>query len=270
MRICMVNGSQWIEGFHDAWFGMMHQNFRKVLRPDTEVVMKSPTSGLKGDNIFDFANGYFHLLNKKEMVEVIVEAAKEGYDAAVVAVGDDTGVSEARAAVDIPVIGPGESTMLLACQLGRKFGVIVANMPGTGLIAQIEDLIRMYGLQERCIPNGVRFDVHDFADTWEKGFQDPKFAADGVIEGGTALVGDGADVIVVLCCGIGPFCTAAGLSSFGVGDREIPVLDATTIAIKTAEMAADLRRGLGLPFTSVLLPSEEDMKRVRGLFGMPA
>ena len=268
MKICLVNASQWIEGFHDAWFNMLQSNFRKVLRPDTEVAMKSLKAGLKGDNAFDFGNAYFNLLNKRELVEVIIEAEKEGFDAAVVMVGDDTGVKEARAVVNIPVIGPGEASMLLACQLGRRFGTIVANLPDTGLIATIEEQIKLHGLQDRVIANPVRYDVHAFTDTWEKGFQDPKFAADGVAEGTKSLVADGADVVVVLCCGIGPFCTAAGLSKVKIGSRYIPVLDATAVAAKTAEMAVDLRKGLGLPFTSVPLPTEQDMQRVRPLFGL--
>jgi len=269
VKICLVNGSQWIEGFHNIWFDIMQRNFAKVLRSDTEVVMKSIESGLKGDNAFDFANNYFNLLNKREIVEEIVKAERDGFDAAVVAVGDDTGVKEARSVVSFPVVGPGESSMLLACQLGRKFGAIVANLPGTNIIATIEDQIRLHGLEDRVIADGVRYDVHAFVDTWEKGMQNPEFAAEGVVEGGKQMVSDGADVVVVLCCGIGPFCTAAGLSKFEVDGRYIPVLDAPLIGVKTAEMAVDLVKGIGLPFTSAALPSRDDLERVRPLFGLP-
>jgi Asp/Glu/hydantoin racemase len=269
MKICLINGSQAnIGGVHDTWLSIILANLKKVLRSDTHVEMKTLKTGLKGDNVFDFSNEYFVALNKREILETILEAAKDGFDAAVVALGDDTGVREARSAVGIPVIGPGESAMHLACQMGRRFGAIIANMPGTPLIAQIEDNIKRYGLEGRVIPNGVRFDVHDFADTWEKGLVDPKFAADGVKEGAQKLVDDGADVIVVLCCGIGPFCTAAGLSKVRIGDRDIPVLDAMTISVKIAEMAVDLKIGLDLPFTSMALPSGEDMARVRAEFGL--
>jgi Asp/Glu/hydantoin racemase len=265
MRICLINGSQWISGFHDEWLALLLSNARKVCRPDTRIEMKSPMHGLKGDNIFDFSNDYFALRNKAQMVDLIIEAEEEGFDAVVVAVGDDTGVKEARSVVEIPVIGPGESAMLLACQLGRKFGAITANMPGTGLIGLIEDKIREYGLENRVISNGVRFDVHDFSDTWKRGFEDPSFAANGVEEGTRRLVADGADVAVVLCCGIGPFCTAAGMSSVRVGNRRIPVVDAMTVGIKAAETACEIRHGLRLPFTSAAIPSKQDRNRVCGV-----
>jgi len=268
MKICIVNVSEWVEGFHDVWFGQMKESFRKVLRPETEVVIKSIKCGLRGDNPLDFANVYFTHLNKREVVEVIIQAEKEGFDAAVVGCFDDWGVNESKAVVDMPVIGPGESTMLFACQLGRKFAVIVANMPG--LIAQIEEQIRQHCLQDRVIPNPVRFDVHAFTETWEKGLQDPKFVADGVVKQARELVTEGADVIVVGCCGIGPFCSVAGLSKVKVGERDIPILDPMMVAMKSAEMAVDLKKGIGLPFTNMALPSEEDFRRVRALFGLPA
>jgi len=39
--------------------------------------------------------------------------------------------------------------------------------------------------------------------------------------------------------------------------------------VKTAEMAVDLVKGIGLPFTSAALPSRDDLERVRPLFGLP-
>jgi len=112
-------------------------------------------------------------------------------------------------------------------------------------------------------------DIHAFEDTWTKSFADPHFAANGVIEKSRELVAQGADVIVVGCCGIGPFCSAAGLHKIEVDGRNIPILDAQMIAVKTAEMAVDIKKGTGLPFTSLPRPAAEDMKRVRDIFGLP-
>lgn len=265
MRICLVGVGQSIPGFEDIWFGVIEKGFSKVLRPDTDVVQRGLKVGLS--NPFDFTNPYYTHLNLGSIVEAFIEVEKEGFDAGVVGCFDDWGIKEAQAVVDIPLIGPGLSSMLYACQLGRKFGVIVANMPG--IVAHIEDQIRRYGLQERLIPNGVVNDIHPFDDTWTKGFADPQFVADGVVERAKEMVADGADVIVIGCCGIGPFCSAAGLHKIEVGNRDIPILDAQMIAMKTAEMAVDIRKGTGLPFTSLPRPAEEDVKRIRDIFGLP-
>jgi hypothetical protein len=119
------------------------------------------------------------------------------------------------------------------------------------------------------IPGGIVADIHDFGDTWTKGFEDPQFVADGVVERSREMVSRGADVIVVGCCGIGPFCSAAGLHKIQIGNRNIPIVDAQMIALKTAEMAVDLRRGLSLPFTNLPRPAKEDVARVRSIFGLP-
>ena len=80
------------------------------------------------------------------------------------------------------------------------------------------------------------------------------------------LVAEGADVIVVGCCATGPFCSAAGFSSFEEGGRRIPVIDPVVVTTKLAESAADLRDGAGLPFTTFAQPSAEDIDRVHALF----
>jgi len=267
MKICLVNVSEWIEGFHDLWFGMMMDSFKKVLRPDTQVEIRSAKPGLKGDNALDFDNVYYDLLNKRQVADVIVEAEREGFDAVVVGCFGDTGVKEARAVVEIPVIGAGETSILFACQLGRRFGVIATNMPEQ--IAAIEDKITLMGLKDRLVSRGVRFDIHPFAETWEKGLQDAKFVADGVEQRARELVADGADVIIVGCCGIGPFCSLAGFCQIEVDGKNIPIIDPMMISMKTAEMDVELRRGMGLPFTNMVIPSREDVDRVRTHFGLP-
>lgn len=265
MKICLVTVAQSVPGFEDLWFSVIQKGFSQVLKPDTQVAQKALKVGLADPK--DFVNLYFSHLNRGSIVETIIEAQKEGYDAVVVGCFADTGVREARAVVDIPVIGPAESTMLLACQLGRKFAIICANLPG--LVPQHEEQVREHGIWNRLIPNGIRPDIHAFDDTWTKSFADPQFAADGVVERANELVADGADVIVIGCCGIGPFCSAAGLYSTQVDGRNIPILDSQLIAFKTAEMAVDLKNGIGLPSSSLPRPTPQDRDRVRERFGLP-
>ena len=127
MKISLVAVAQSVPGFEEIWFGILHNSFSKALRPDTEVVQKALKVGLADPK--DFVNHYYSFLNSASIVESIIEAELEGCDAAVVGCFGDTGVREARAAVDIPVIGPAEATMLLACQMGRNFGIICSNLP---------------------------------------------------------------------------------------------------------------------------------------------
>jgi len=271
MRLCVVVIMDAPPEFTDAALGMLKPSFEKVLRPDTEVVLKPSKGALKGGNVLDFDNPYFVYWNQGPIIEALIEAEREGFDAAWVSCFGDPGVREARAVVEMPIIGPCESTMHFACQLGRKLAVITANMPGQ--IPQMEEQVGSLGLKDRLITNGIRMDKEPFTQAWEKGLKNPKAAADGVAEVARECVADGADVIVVGCCGLGPLCSRAGFNKLTVDGQEVPVLDPVMIAAKTAEMAADIRKGTGLPITSrvrnYVLPSRDDWTRVRSHFGLP-
>src|SRR5262249_59528807 len=53
-----------------------------------------------------------------------IEAERDGVDAIVLGHFQDAGLWELRSAASIPVVGLGESSMLYACQLGYRFGLI--------------------------------------------------------------------------------------------------------------------------------------------------
>jgi len=257
--------------FTEAALGMLKPSFQRVLRPDTEVVLKLPKDALTADNTLDFNNPYFAFLNKRPIIEAFIEAEREGFDAAWINCFGDPGVKEARAVVGIPILGTCEPTLHFACQLGRKLAIIVANMPGQ--VAQIEDQVSSLGLADRLITNGVRPDTEPFAQAWKKGVKDPKAAADSIAEVARGCIADGADVIVIGCCGLGPLCSIAGFDKLTVDGQDVPVLNPVMLAAKTAEMVADIRKGTGLPIPARVrnyaLPSREDWTRVRSVFGLP-
>lgn len=271
MKICLVHITEMPQEFHDIWFGMVQHSFHKALRPDTEVVLKPIKQGLKGDNVLDFDNPYFALMDKREIVEAFIEADKEDFDAACIHCFGDPGVREARAVVGIPIFGPAESSMHFACQLGRRFAVIGTNMPGQ--LAQLEEQVREHGLGDRLIPNGIRFDKEPFAKVWEKWLGNPQSAADAVADVARECVADGADVVVLGCAGTSLLCSMAGFNQISVDGQVVPILDPVMVAMKTAEMAVDIKKGTGLPIPSrtrnYVLPSKEDWARVRSAFGLP-
>ena len=74
-------------------------------------------------------------------------AAASGYDAIVIACFDDTALSEARAAVSVPVIGIGQAAFLTAMLRGGPFSVITT-LPVS--VPVIEGNIARYGLDAAC------------------------------------------------------------------------------------------------------------------------
>jgi len=259
------------DAYLEGALAMIRPSYANVLRPGTEVVLKSPKMALRGSSVTDPDNPYFAMLNKRPVVEAFIEAEREGFDAAIVQCFGDPGVREARAVVDMPIFGPGESSMHFACQLGRKFAIIGANI--SGQLTQISDQVKAAGLEGRLIPNGIRFGSV-FAKAWDGWCANPQSAVDDVIEVAKACVRDGADSVILGCAGIGPLCSKMGFNTLAVDGQTIPIIDPVTIAMKTAEMAADIKKGMGLPIparaTNFVRPSKEDWNRVRSEFGLPA
>jgi allantoin racemase len=270
MRIALIHITEMPEAFRDYWTGMVLRSVEAAIRSDTEVVLRPIAKGLKGDNVLDFDHPYFALLDRGSVVEAMVAAHREGFDAAVVHCFGDPGVAEARAAVDMPIFGPAESGLHLACQLGRKLAIVGTNMPGQR--AQLEEQVRAHRLEGRLIPDGIRFDERPFAEVWPQWLGEPKLCAEAVEQVARKAVADGADAVVLGCAAKCLFCSTVGMTKVEVDGCEVPIVDAVIAALKTAEMAVDIRRGTGMPITSRSggrkLPSEEDWARVRKAFDL--
>jgi len=262
MRLCYVNINA--EKPSQPLFPILEELFGMVAEPGTEIVIKAIEPGL--ERATD-EHPYFYFLNKRQIVETVIEAERAGYDAVIVACFLDPGVAEARSVVNIPVIGLCEATLHFACLLGKKFGIVTLNTDAT--ISAMEDEIRHYGLADRAIPRPVRGLSMSTFDVFVHGLQDPKRVTDQVIQKARECVSDGAETVIIGCAGMGPMCTVTGIVRV---DEHTPLIDCVPVGIKTAEMLVSLRNSIDLPFVSrkgfYALPREKDMDRVRSLFGL--
>jgi Asp/Glu/hydantoin racemase len=84
----------------------------------------------------------------RQVIRHAVEAQQKGYDAFAIGHFQDGGLYEARATVDIPVLGLGEAAMLYACTLGQKIGLVTINPI---FIPMHEEQIQRYGLARRVV-----------------------------------------------------------------------------------------------------------------------
>lgn len=268
-KICVVN-------IHGEEISKLMSNYAqkissKGLRPDTEVVVKSPRPGYR--RAYDASYSYAQGLNKKGMLERIVEAEREGCDAVVVHCFLDPSAREAREIVDIPVIGPGESTLLLATMMGHKFGIVTVNDPK--VIPDTERMIAMLGLRDRAIPHPVRTMTMSLKEFSVKGGMEMpaefrKEVVDDVIQRARECVADGADVVVIGCTGLSPLLTAEG--AVVIEDHGVPILDCLAVALKFAEAFADFRIRMGLPSVSrrglYAKPNEKAFRGIAERFGL--
>lgn len=74
-------------------------------------------------------------------------AQDEGYDAVCIDTMSDSGMNPLRCMLDIPVIGPGRCSYLMALMLGSRFSVLTQWDPWIGLYKKG---LMEYGLADRC------------------------------------------------------------------------------------------------------------------------
>jgi allantoin racemase len=189
-------------------------------------------------------------------------AEEQGYDAFVIGNFQEAGLAEARSAVRIPVIGLGEATMLHACTLGRKIG-LVATTPVH--IPYHQDQIARHGLHWRVIAvQAVQADVAWFNRAFddEREYRSLREAFASQAE---PMLGLGIDVIIP--AGGYPMLLFAGEPSFAIGGAT--VLNGLPVAVAAAETAIRLRRlnGTGTSrCAAYALPPNETVTEFRSAF----
>jgi allantoin racemase len=165
----------------------------------------------------------------RSLIRAAIEAERQGYAAAAFTHFQDAGLMEAKSAVDIPVLGLGETTLYHACTLGRKLGLVTIN---PAFVPWHEEQIIRYGLQQRVVGvRAVEAKVSDFIDAFaSKQAYDalyPKWERECRI-----LLEAGADVIV----------PAGGLPMMLYGAQPganidgAPIVNGITVLAKTTEI----------------------------------
>jgi len=169
-----------------------------------------------------------------------IEAQRSGCAAFVFGHFQEPGLVEARTAVDIPVLGLGESTMLHALTLGRTFGLVTINPV---FVPWLRDQIVRLGLTQQAA--GVRA-LDTQVETYMRAYEDPQAfreVKDAFAREAMALVEAGAEVIVP--AGGLPMLLFARENSFDVGGAT--VLNGLAVIVAMAEAAVKLHRITGSP-----------------------
>lgn len=157
------------------------------------------------------------------------DAERQGYDAVLPLGTLDLGVEGGRSAVNIPVIGPCQSMLQLAAQIGDRFGVISYH---DGQIPLFRAMIRRYGMENW---------VAGFATT---GFRLVEMASNSqavgelFLECARKLVREqGADVVIAMGISQCPLIVGAQAASEHAG---VPVLEGIGTPIHVAASMARL------------------------------
>jgi Asp/Glu/hydantoin racemase len=221
----------WFQGATDRhmmgpYIEKVEPHFRAILEPDFGFTFNTTTPPATTTH----ALTEFRVA--RNFIRNVIEAERQGYDCVAITHFQDAGLMEAKSAVSIPVLGLGETTLLHACTLGRKMGLVTIN---PAFIPWHEEQVIRYGLQQRVV--GVRAvdaKVSDFIDAFAaKQAYDalyPKWERECRI-----LLEAGADLIV----------PAGGLPMMLFGGTMLegaPVINGMTLIAKSAEMTIKLRK----------------------------
>lgn len=167
---------------------------------------------------------------------------KDGeYDAYVLGHFQDPGLYELRSILDIPVVGTGEATILAASTLGRRMGIIT-------LAPEFEvwhhEQADRYGLGSRLVKvTSLDSSPQEFNASFAGDEAMSKTLLEKLDAAAGPLLEAGADVI--LTGGVLPGLFVSDYPGLTIGNA--PVVNCASVALKSAEMWAQLRTldGLG-------------------------
>lgn len=233
---------------HRTYLARLLPHMQACTDPDFEVQFHTTTPSVTS------VHALTEFRFSREVIRGAIEAERQGCDAFFMNHFQDVGLYEARAAVDIPVLGLGESTLLHACTLGRKLGLLAIN---PAFIAGHEEQVLRYGLQQRVV--GVRSmdaRISDYMEAFESDGKREQLR--GLFEREARLLLEaGADVIVPT--GGIPMMLFAGEPGAQIDGA--PIVNGVTVVVKAVEMAVKLRRMAGLrvsrrPRSGFALPTD--------------
>jgi Asp/Glu/hydantoin racemase len=251
----------WYQSFTDpdvdgSYFGRLRDYVRSVTGPGFESVVHGIQPG----------DRYLHPITEfrcaAQVIVNAVSAQEQGYSAFVIGHFQEPALAEARAAVDIPVIGLGEATMLHACTLGRKAGLVTINPT---FVPYHEDQIARHGLADRIVAvRAVEAQVGDFNEAFSDDHLYRRMR-DEFVRQAEPLLGLGVDVIIP--AGGYPMLLFSREDSFTIGGAT--VLNGLPVALAAAQTAVSLRRLNGTATSrrsAFALPAPEAIKEFREHF----
>jgi allantoin racemase len=172
-----------------------------------------------------------------QVVQNVIRAEREGYDAVTISCFLDPGLREARSSVDIPVVSALEAALLAAPVLAGSVGLVGI---GGAMAADMRRLAEGYGLASR-----IAAIVPVTPEITEPEIDDPargQAVVDRVARAAEAAVAAGAELIVPAEGVLNAILVRMGVTEVA----GVPVLDSFGLLLNQAVAFANLRRRTGL------------------------
>jgi len=216
---------------YGPYYEMLEKDYDLIKGVDTEVVVKDVPTGLPVPELVS----YFGLrqANDREILKTMLQAEREGFDAVAGACFSDGAIRAAGSLMNIPVVGPGETSMFLARMMGMRFAIITSDPP-----PETEHYIDRLNMRSHVIGNravrSLTLDPSIFVECLAGDFGPAvgnfKEIARGCLE-------DGADVLIAGCGLLSPMLTLSNVRDIDGA----PVIDPMQVGLKFAEMMVDFK-----------------------------
>jgi allantoin racemase len=223
-----------------GYASLMKQHAQKVCAPDTVVDLHGVMPGTHPPDLAPVqAAGLAWLaeLNSLQIVENVIRAQDEGYDAVAMSCFSDPQLDICRSLVDIPVISAFETSLLIASTSARAFGLLV---PTASSVRNTRRRIQQYGFEHRaavvaaCDPQLTEYDM-------EHGFEGGPMV-DKLVANIRRLRDAGADIVIPAEGVLNALLVRNGIDNVD----GVPVFDSFGAVMATAEMLVRLQRTTGL------------------------
>jgi allantoin racemase len=242
------------------YIDLLRENIDKAKRPDTIVDIKGPKHSIK---VFESVYRSFRFYNDHAVLESMWESYQEGYDAIALNCFYDPCLYIAREIMDIPVVGPAETSMLMASLMGAKFGIVTFHPKA---IPDYENMIKIYGFESKALTRPVRSLKQNFDEQMD-GVTHPQATLEDFLETATGFIKEGAEVIIPGCLMLSPILVKSGVKEV----EGVPVLDVVSVVIKFAEFMSEMSKA-GLPIVSrrglYQGPDQNLVDEMRVIFGL--
>lgn len=201
----------------NAYNQELAQVAQSVAPPDLEIVVDNIKQGTTS-----IESRWDRMTNAPHVVDLVVEAEKQGFDGVFVSDFDYCGVEEAREVVNIPVIGGFRASAYTAMMLSERFSIIT-------ILSSVVDLQRSHTRLFGIAPNfasitPINLPVHELSKreiVIEKVFESSVKAIDE----------DGTDSIILGCTGFMHIADAVAARLREHYKKNIPVIDPNKAAV---------------------------------------
>ena len=173
-------------------------------------------------------------------IDNALESAEQGYDAFVMGHFQDPGLYEARSAVEIPVVGLGETSLHWAAQLGRHLALVTIDPVFARWHLEQADLYGLRGRVSHVV--GMGGGVDDFAVAFAGDAQAYDRLLTRFRELAEPLVADGADVVIPA----GALLALLLRNERGLTVGHAPVVNCVAVTLKATEAWVKVRSSTGL------------------------